>query len=84
MRNNIGAYFTKEAPSSKSGIINAPENLIREKTTVFTKVFLDGIRFVKIYTAKGDEKFITIGNFDKNDNTRWIPVKNQKLRKLKP
>jgi hypothetical protein len=29
--NNIGAYFTKEAPSSKSGIINAPENLVRGK-----------------------------------------------------
>ena len=66
MRNNIGAYFTKEAPSSKSGIINAPENLIRENNRIH-QGFFGWDQVCEIYTAKGDEKFITIGNFDKND-----------------
>jgi OOP family OmpA-OmpF porin len=73
--NNIGAYFTKEPPSSKSGIINAPENLIRGKNNRIHQGFFGWDEVCEIYTAKGDEKFITIGNFDKNDNTRWIPVK---------
>ena len=66
--NNIGAYFTKEAPSSSnSGIINAPENLIRGKNNRIHQGFFGWDQVCEIYTAKGDEKFITIGNFDKND-----------------
>ena len=80
--NNIGAYFTKEAPSSKSGIINAPENLIRGKNNRIHQGFFGWDQVCEIYTAKGDEKFITIGNFDKNDNTRWIPVKKPKTAEV--
>jgi OOP family OmpA-OmpF porin len=80
--NNIGAYFTKEAPSSKSGIINAPENLIRGKNNRIHQGFFGWDQVCEIYTAKGDEKFITIGNFDKNDNTKWIPVKKPKTAEV--
>lgn len=80
--NNIGAYFTKEAPSSKSGIINAPENLIRGKNNRIHQGFFGWDQICEIYTAKGDEKFITIGNFDKNDNTRFIPVKKPKTSEV--
>tara|TARA_Y100001978_G_C23702869_1_gene442425 strand:+ start:2887 stop:4125 length:1239 start_codon:yes stop_codon:yes gene_type:complete len=80
--NNIGAYFTKEAPSSKSGIINAPENLIRGKNNRIHQGFFGWDEICQIYTAKGDEKFITIGNFDKNDNTRFMPVKKPKTSEV--
>jgi outer membrane protein OmpA-like peptidoglycan-associated protein len=30
------------------------------------------------YTAKGDEKFLTIGNFDRNENTQFQAVKKPK------
>jgi outer membrane protein OmpA-like peptidoglycan-associated protein len=80
--NNIGAYFTKEAPSSKSGIINAPENLIRGKNNRIHQGFFGWDQVCQIYTAKGDEKFITIGNFDKNDNTRFMPVKKPKTSEV--
>jgi len=76
--NNIGAYFTKEAPSSKSGIINAPENLIRGTNNRIHQGFFGWDQICEIYTAKGDEKFITIGNFDKNDKTRYMTVKKPK------
>jgi outer membrane protein OmpA-like peptidoglycan-associated protein len=77
--NNIGAYFTKEAPSSSnSGIINAPENLIRGKNNRIHQGFFGWDQVCEIYTAKGDEKFITIGNFDKNDKTKYMTVKKPK------
>ncbi len=75
---NIGAYFTKESPSSKSGIINAPENLIRGKNNRIHKGFFGWDEVCEIYTAKGYEKYITIGNFDKNDNTKFVTVKKPK------
>jgi outer membrane protein OmpA-like peptidoglycan-associated protein len=80
--NNIGAYFTKEAPSSKSGIINAPENLIRGKNNRIHQGFFGWDQICQIYTAQGDEKFITIGNFDKNDNTRFMSVKKPKTSEV--
>lgn len=77
--NNLGAYFTKEAPSAKTGIIN-PEmsRLIRGKNNRIHQGFFGWDQVCEIYTAKGDEKFITVGNFDKNDKTRFIPVKKPK------
>jgi outer membrane protein OmpA-like peptidoglycan-associated protein len=80
--NNIGAYFTKEAPSSKSGIINPPENLIRGKNNRIHQGFFGWDQICQIYTAQGDEKFITIGNFDKNDNTRFMSVKKPKTSEV--
>jgi hypothetical protein len=35
-----------------------------------------------IYTAKGDERFITIGNFDKNETTKFEAVKKPKDSEL--
>jgi outer membrane protein OmpA-like peptidoglycan-associated protein len=80
--NNIGAYFTKEAPSSKSGIINAPENLIRGKNNRIHQGFFGWDQVCQVYTAKGKEKFITIGNFDKNDNTQFMTVKKPRTSEV--
>ncbi|MDA9817243.1 OmpA family protein [bacterium] len=76
--NNIGAYFTKEAPSTPSGIINASENLIRGKHNRIHQGFFGWDKVCEIYTAKGDEKFITIGNFDANSATKIMTVKKPK------
>ncbi|MDG2506034.1 MAG: OmpA family protein [Crocinitomicaceae bacterium] len=76
--NNVGAYLTKEAPSTPSGIINASENIIRGKHNRIHQGFFGWDKVCQIYTAKGDEKFITIGNFDANSATKYITVKKPK------
>ena len=76
--NNVGAYLTKEAPTTPSGIINASENLIRGKHNRIHQGFFGWDKVCQIYTAKGDEKFITIGNFDANSATKFITVKKPK------
>ena len=76
--NNIGAYLTKEAPTTPTGIINASENLIRGKHNRIHQGFFGWDKICQIYTAKGDEKFITIGNFDANSATKFLTVKKPK------
>lgn len=80
--NNIGAYLTKEAPSTPSGIINASENLIRGKHNRIHQGFFGWDKVCQIYSAKGDEKFITIGNFDANSATKFITVKKPKTSEV--
>jgi len=76
--NNIGAYLTKEAPTTPTGIINASENLVRGKHNRIHQGFFGWDKICQIYTAKGDEKFITIGNFDANSATKFLTVKKPK------
>lgn len=80
--NNVGAYLTKEAPTTPSGIINASENLIRGKHNRIHQGFFGWDKVCQIYTAKGDEKFITIGNFDANSATKFITVKKPKTSEV--
>lgn len=80
--NNIGAYLTKEAPSTPTGIINASENLIRGKHNRIHQGFFGWDKVCQIYTAKGDEKFITIGNFDANSATKFLTVKKPKTSEV--
>jgi len=80
--NNVGAYLTKEAPSTPSGIINASENIIRGKHNRIHQGFFGWDKVCQIYTAKGDEKFITIGNFDANSATKYITVKKPKTSEV--
>ena len=51
--NNVGAYLTKEAPTTPSGIINASENLIRGKHNRIHQGFFGWDKVCQIYTAKG-------------------------------
>ena len=76
--NNIGAYFTKGDPSTERGLITASENVIRGKYNQVYKGFSGWRQVCDVYKAKGGENFITIGNFDINEETKSVQVKKPK------
>ena len=77
--NNISALFSKELLQTSTGAIyNSSDRLIKGQGNKVYSGFFGWEKVCNIYTAKGDEKFITIGNFDKNESTNFITVKKPK------
>jgi outer membrane protein OmpA-like peptidoglycan-associated protein len=77
--NNISALFSKDLlPISTGAIYNSSDRLIKSQGNKVYSGFYGWEKVCNIYTAKGDEKFITIGNFDKNESTNFISVKKPK------
>ena len=77
--NNIAALFSKDLlPISTGAIYNSSDRLIKGQGNKVYSGFYGWEKVCNIYTAKGDEKFITIGNFDKNESTNFITVKKPK------
>lgn len=78
--NNISALFSKDLLGSGSpgAIFNNSDKLIRTKNNKVYTGFFGWDKVCAVYTAKGDEKFITIGNFDKNETTKFEQVKKPK------
>jgi hypothetical protein len=76
---NIGAYLSKEAPSLENeGNLYMSENVIKGKHNRIHKGFFGWDKVCEIYTAKGNEKFITIGNFDRMSDNDKVTVKKTK------
>lgn len=76
---NIGAYLSKEAPSLENeGNLYMSENVIKGKHNRIHKGFFGWDKVCEIYTAKGNEKFITIGNFDRMSDNDKVTVKKPK------
>jgi outer membrane protein OmpA-like peptidoglycan-associated protein len=74
--NNISALFSKELLQTSTGAIyNSSDRLIKGQGNKVYSGFYGWEKVCNIYTAKGDEKFITIGNFDKNESTKFEAVK---------
>jgi outer membrane protein OmpA-like peptidoglycan-associated protein len=74
--NNISALFSKDLlPISTGAIYNSSDRLIKGQGNKVYSGFFGWEKVCNIYTAKGDEKFITIGNFDKNESTKFEAVK---------
>ena len=77
--NNISALFSKDLlPISTGAIYNSSDRLIKGQGNKVYSGFYGWEKVCNIYTAKGDEKFISIGNFDKNESTNFISVKKPK------
>ena len=77
--NNISALFSKELLQTSTGAIyNSSDRLIKGQGNKVYSGFFGWEKVCNIYTAKGDEKFIAIGNFDKNESTNFITVKKPK------
>ncbi len=77
--NNIAAHFSKETPANGGpGPIYTVEKVMKGQTNKIYSGFFGWEKVCNIYTAKGDEKFITIGNFDKNEATQFMAVKKPK------
>lgn len=77
--NNLAAYLTKEKPGNgETGPIYSSERVMKGQGNKIVSGFFGWEKICNIYTAKGDEKFITIGNFDKNEATQFTTVKKPK------
>jgi outer membrane protein OmpA-like peptidoglycan-associated protein len=78
--NNISALFSKEVlgNGSPGAIYNNSDKIIRSQNNKVYNGFYGWEKVCAVYTAKGDEKFITIGNFDKNETTKFEAVKKPK------
>lgn len=78
--NNISALFSKEVlgNGAPGAIYNNSDKIIKSQNNKIYNGFYGWEKVCAIYTAKGDEKFITIGNFDKNETTKFEQVKKPK------
>jgi len=80
--NNISALFSKAKEELGNGspgaIYNNSDKIIRAQNNKVYNGFFGWEKVCAVYTAKGDEKFITIGNFDKNETTKFEQVKKPK------
>lgn len=77
--NNIAAHLSKEKPGTgEAGPIYTNERVMKSPSNNICSGFFGWEKICNIYTAKGDEKFITIGNFDKNEATQFLTVKKPK------
>ena len=78
--NNIAALFSKDdfGSNNTSAIYNSSDRLVKSQNNKVFSGFYGWEQVCNIYTAKGDERFITIGNFDKNETTKFEAVKKPK------
>jgi OmpA-OmpF porin, OOP family len=78
--NNIAALFSKEdfGSSNSGAIYNSSDRIVKAQGNKVFTGFYGWEKVCNIYTAKGDEKFITIGNFDLNEKTKFESVKKPK------
>lgn len=78
--NNIGILFSKETPGTggAGAIFNSSDHVVKGQLNKVYTGFFGWEKVCNIYTAKGDEKFITVGNFDHNDRTKFEQLKKPK------
>lgn len=76
---NMGAYLSANRPSAFSyGLlqnVNGPPQIRNSPSLMLT----DTLNWMKIegaYTAKGGEQYLTIGNFDDDAHTNYLPSEN--------
>ncbi len=78
--NNLGLYFTDKAPGSgESDAIYADgDHVVKSAVNGIYNGYFGWDKVCNLYVAKGDEKFITIGNFDRNEKTQFQAMKKPK------
>lgn len=78
--NNISALFSKDVlgNGAAGAIYNNTDKVIKNQGNKIYNGFFGWDKVCTVYTAKGDEKFITIGNFERNENTKYEQTKKPK------
>lgn len=78
--NNLGVYFSKDKPANgeAGAIYMSGDHVMKSTVNKVYNGFFGWEKVCNVYTAKGDEKFLTIGNFDLNDKTTFQSVKKPK------
>ena len=84
--NNLSAYFSKDNPGTgePGAIYVATDHVLKGQMNKVHNGFFGWEKVCNTYTAKGDEKYITIGNFDRNETTRFEAVKKPKESEADP
>jgi outer membrane protein OmpA-like peptidoglycan-associated protein len=78
--NNLGVYFTDKNPGSgeSEAIYASGDHVMKSATNGIYNGYFGWDKVCNIYVAKGDEKFLTIGNFDRNEATKFQAMKKPK------
>jgi outer membrane protein OmpA-like peptidoglycan-associated protein len=78
--NNLGLYFTDKAPGSgeSEAIYADGDHVVKSAVNGIYNGYFGWDKVCNLYVAKGDEKFITIGNFDRNEKTQFQAMKKPK------
>ena len=78
--NNLGLYFTDKAPAAgeSEALYADGDHLVKSAVNGIYNGYFGWDKVCNIYIAKGDEKFITIGNFDRNEKTLFQSMKKPK------
>jgi OmpA-OmpF porin, OOP family len=84
--NNMAAYFSKDKPANgeAGAIYMSGDHVMKSTVNKVYNGFFNWEKVCNIYTAKGDEKYLTIGNFDLNDKTTYQAVKKPKDAEADP
>lgn len=76
--NNVGAHLSKKKVDANGEghlllgtTVSHSKNVIIEDMAYWTRI-------CQVYTAEGGEKFITIGNFETDEDTEWKKMKKDK------
>ena len=84
--NNLSAYFSKDkVGDGEAGAVYAStDHVLKGQLNKVYNGFFGWEKVCNTYIAKGDEKYITIGNFDKNETTKFQTVKKPKDSETDP
>jgi outer membrane protein OmpA-like peptidoglycan-associated protein len=75
--NNVGVHFSKKAlgTDAKVSMILEPSVVHRENDYETMSARFDWTEVCGVYVAKGGEKYIALGNFSSNEDTRYERMK---------
>lgn len=84
--NNLGVYFSKDLPANgePGAIYMSGDHVMKAQLNKIYNGFFGWEKVCNTYTAKGDERYLTIGNFDRNENTQFQAVKKPKDAEADP
>jgi outer membrane protein OmpA-like peptidoglycan-associated protein len=84
--NNLSAYFSKDkvGDGEPGAVYVSTDHVLKGQLNKVYNGFFGWEKVCNTYTAKGDEKYITIGNFDRNETTRFEAVKKPKESEADP
>ncbi|MEN9972551.1 MAG: hypothetical protein RIS20_898 [Bacteroidota bacterium] len=84
--NNLAAYFSKDkvGEGEPGAVYVSTDHVMKGQMNKVYNGFFGWEKVCNTYVAKGDEKYITIGNFDRNETTRFEAVKKPKESETDP
>ncbi len=76
--NNLAVNFSYEEPKGDDPIYASGDYVVKSAMNAIYNGYFGWDKVCNIYTAKGDERYLTIGNFDRNETTKIQAMKKPK------